>query len=337
MNVITIILIIVIAALIYIFTNPPVHKRGGVEPSDCAYCTVINNVPTFHYLGDSKPNSVYNIGSISKSLTAYLCVILSDKSLLDLDTPIAKYDLDLNPKIDKTITIKQLLNHTSGLSQFESGINGFVEEPPSLNDILYGIRMTEAGKHQFPDIDASKHNNVIVQEHPPGTHWQYNGANYVILQMVLEKKFGTPLEDIMREHLLNPLKMENTTMQFSAIRDKILTPHWKDGSVIKHYLFAEGAAAGIYSTIEDISKFVLELLNSKLLSAEGRKLLYDDPLDAKYGLGFKINGKALYNTGTNWGWKAYIYAGDQGFAMLSNYQYDYQDWIQEQILQKIKM
>jgi len=320
--IIVVLLIILALTIKYFYTINQV--TGSDELTNGAY----SRIGSKQIYLNTKANDVYNVGSISKSVTAYLCAILHEKRIIDVNDPISKYKINALSVFDQSITLKQLLNHTSGLSDFESGINGFIDNPPTLEEILLGVRMSESAKKQFPDIIRND-NNVISQEALPGSRWKYSGANYVVVQLILENILKQSFEDIVREYVFTPLQM-GSTFDFNKIKDHILTPHWKDGSEMPHYKFSEHAAAGLYTTLADLLKFVNEVSHPTLISKETSKLFYEDPLNSGYGMGFMLVDGGLAHSGTNWGWKSYFYANnDKGFVFTSNYQKDYSDWIKK--------
>src|SRR3984885_3673402 len=130
-------------------------------------------------------DSVFQIGSITKTWTGTLVMQLVDEGLLDIDEPVARYlpDFDLaDSAAAKAMTVRQLLCHTAG---FEGDI--FTD---TGDDCVEKYVATLAGDPQL---------------FPPGEMFSYNNAGYCVLGRIVEVLRGKPFDQALREHLFAPL------------------------------------------------------------------------------------------------------------------------------------
>ena len=141
-----------------------------------------------------KPETVFNAGSITKNFVAALILKLAEEGMLSLDDPLHKWLPD-SQNIDNTITIRQLLNHTSGIPAIKG--RSFVR-PILKNPKKYWtpkeVIITFVHKSQFPK----------------GTGWHYSNAGYILLGMIIEKATGSKVSTELRKRFWNPLGLDST-------------------------------------------------------------------------------------------------------------------------------
>lgn len=152
--------------------------------------------------GYSQPNipitkdMLFDIGSIAKNFEAALVLELVEEDLLSLEDPISKY-LPGYPNIDGNISIRQLLNHTSGVFN--------VFEHPDFPWV-------------GPNVDYSKawteeevlHNFVLDPYGPPGYAQHYSSTNYLLITKIIEEVTGRTVPDEIRRYFLDPMKLDHT-------------------------------------------------------------------------------------------------------------------------------
>ena len=267
----------------------------------------------------------FNIGSISKTVTAWGIIKLVQKGKIDLDAPAEKYltrwHLPESEFDSNKVTIRRLLSHTAGLS-----LHGYPGWSPK--DKLPTIEESLNGKNNGPGRVE-----IIIE---PGTKWKYSGGGYSILQLIIEEVTQQTFEDYMLTEILHPLGMKNTSFN---IDDNIMSLSSKEynmfGEEIDFELFTAKAAAGLHTTIEDFSKFALaslyknEKYSQNILSANSLELMMKPALKSNdnYGLGYGLNlipelSLILYgHGGANTGWRALLMVNpvtNDGFIMLTN-------------------
>jgi CubicO group peptidase (beta-lactamase class C family) len=138
------------------------------------------------------PDVVYRIGSVTKQFTAAAFLRLVEQGRIALDDPLTKYLPDY-PAQGHTVTIRQLLNHTSGIKSY-TGLPAWIS------------RMEEPFTHeQMLKLFASE-----PFDFAPGEQWKYNNSGYYLLGMVLEQVTGRPYAEYVAETLFAPLGLAST-------------------------------------------------------------------------------------------------------------------------------
>lgn len=134
--------------------------------------------------------TVYRIGSITKQFTAAAVMQLVEQGRVSLSDPLTTY-LPQYPQWH-SVTIRQLLNHTSGIHPYTSSAEWRKHWP---EDLAPGALVAFVSKDTFDFV--------------PGTRWQYNNTGYLLLGMVLEKVTGRPYAQYVAEHLFAPLGLRH--------------------------------------------------------------------------------------------------------------------------------
>jgi CubicO group peptidase (beta-lactamase class C family) len=269
-----------------------------------------------------RTNAIFNIASMTKPVTSVAIMMLMEQGKLKLDDPVSKYlgagfeNLQVISKFNdkdatyearpakNVMTVRQLLSHTSGIGY------------SFTNPIEFAlVNKTKKGEWELPLLDD------------PGTKFNYSSSTRV-LGFIVEKVTGSPLEPWYQEHIFKPLGMADTSFAVAADKQSRLPVQYTRFTGTIAPLPAATVPAtptapfrgdgGLYSTIEDYSKFVRMLLNggtlgaAKILSPASVKMMGENqigsifverqpdadkqrtkpfPLGAgkdKFGLGFQI-------------------------------------------------
>lgn len=208
-----------------------------------------------YLLKKAKIDSIYGIGSITKSLTATAIMQLWEKGCFDLDDDINEY-LDFsvrNPNFpDTPITFRMLLAHQSSLfeqSKFSSLITLFSKHNYSwLKEVI-----VPGGNNYNPEF---------WMNYPPGKEVNYSNFGFILLGYLIEKITNQSYEEYCQENIFMPLNMINTGFNHEEFdRSKLATPYAKLSGFyvpLKHFdfnfLFPAG---GIRTTVEDLSHFLI--------------------------------------------------------------------------------
>jgi D-alanyl-D-alanine carboxypeptidase len=219
------------------------------------------------------PDTAFAVASVSKTFTAALILDLVADGRLALDRSARSYLPSL--PIDKRITIRQLLDHTSGLRDFflDRRIDPALQGDPSRT-------WTPAMAFRYVGKLLGK----------PGTVWHYSNTNYLVLGMVAEAVGGAPVADQLRTRFFDPLGMGDTWYQaVERPRASLATAYQlrgtkptakpvplSDGSDIAPFtavVTAAGAAGSIASTGPDLARWVGALYGGDALSPAARALL----------------------------------------------------------------
>jgi CubicO group peptidase (beta-lactamase class C family) len=240
-------------------------------------------------------------GSISKTVAALGFLVLIEKNdAISLDDPVNKHLKSW--KVSETlfnqpITIRQLLSHTAGLNAH--GFPGYksIKKATSLKEVLSGDGNTDA----------------IVPIFPPDSVWKYSGGGYEVLQMMLEDVTGMTFAQYLQKEVLTPLKMTNSTYELLTEEacPTCAFAYTEKGKRYKAgwYQYPESAAAGLWTTAEDLSTFFIHL--GEIYKGEAGVISNDmltemiTPVKNNYGFGLFIeerdNGLYIGHSGKNRG------------------------------------
>lgn len=279
--------------------------------------------------------TLFNIGSISKSFTALGIAQLVDEHQVDLDVPVVKYIPDLrlsNPRATETVTLRQLLSHTSGLPPDEQW-PGWV--PPTRAGIV----------REFATMP------ITAQA---GTQFQYCSRCVVLAAYVLEQITGQSWESYTRTHIFLPLGMMTASFgplgleqapdraqpyRYEAVLGEVPVP-W----VGLQYLQPLGPAGGIDANVDEMARYALlqlgdgTMLGRRVLSAQMLAELHRPEItvgadwttaarmqNLHYALGWftaSVRGVHLvYHNGANPGFRAAIFlvpSSKAGVVILTN-------------------
>lgn len=199
--------------------------------------------------------TLFQAGSISKPIFALGVMRLAQEGQLSLDEDIHHYlsawRVPANAGWQPRITLRQLLSHTAGLTVH--GFPGYQasEMLPTVTQILNG---------EFPANTAKVEVNIL-----PGTQFRYSGGGTTVAQQVLVDTLKKPFPQIMRELVLGPLGLTNSTYEQPLPKGwakEAATAHpWKGIPLKgKFHTYPEMAAAGLWTTATDLAKVGVELL-----------------------------------------------------------------------------
>ena len=246
----------------------------------------------------------FQLASVSKMFTAEAVMLLYSRGLLDYDDDITKY---LPEFPYQGITIRNLLNHRSGLSRYETLADERWPDrgvPVSNDDIIRLYAQYKPDPYNQPDVT-----------------FHYTNVNYALLANIVEKVSGRHFEDFMRDEVFAPLGMERSFIYSLRGVDRIKT--YVETDVQGHDLLRKGARRaqddylngvlgdkGMYSTVEDLYRFRVAIDYGLFLpdSIQEEAFVPGSPLWKKgenYGFGWRMNENhpgVLFHFG--W-WKGY--------------------------------
>jgi CubicO group peptidase (beta-lactamase class C family) len=268
-------------------------------------------------------DTLFNIGSISKTVAAWGALVLVERGEAELDAPIEGYvkrwRLPSSEFDARGVTLRRLLSHTAGLSLH--GYPGFApgEPLPTLEESLSG-NTNGAGD--------------VRLLHAPGTQWRYSGGGYTLAQLLIEEVSGRPFAEFMRAEVLLPLGMEHSDYRWTdEVARLAATPYGEDGEPIGGPRFTEAAAAGLQTSAAELGRFACAGLTRFWSDATPRVLkretieLMQAPAPAApgYGLGYEVERQGelvvVGHGGANLGWMAslrLVPASGDGIVVLTN-------------------
>jgi D-alanyl-D-alanine carboxypeptidase len=234
----------------------------------------------------------YKIASITKLFTSVLILQLHEQGRIELDRTIGTYLPDYTGEGAGKVTIHQLLNHTSGLANFDT--------VKDMESALKSGLPTYQTPYTSDQLLAKFCSGKLVN--PPGKVFDYNNGDYIILGKILERLQGKTYEQVLRERILQPLRMRHTGMlhQSDILPGLADTYFFRDdlkalASDLPVYPENWYAAGGMYSTVDDLLVFSNALFGGRLLKKETVALMTKPGLD-DYGYGLwsyetKIKGR----------------------------------------------
>jgi CubicO group peptidase (beta-lactamase class C family) len=245
----------------------------------------------------------FQIASMSKPFCAWGVMSLYEDGLIDIDDSIDSYltrwNLPSSKFNNREVTIRRVLSHTAGLS-----LESFMGYPTN---------------EDIPTIEEVLEANVkVIAE--PGTQWMYSGGGFLVLQLLIEKVSGQSYSDYIMNEILLPLNLSHSRPDWTMdIQNSSAFPYNPSGDKLPMYRFTALAAGGHYSTILDLSNFILANMEGPIGESAGRGVLNEStialmqtqvaevhPFMGGYGLGFQIkqlenHQKMVYHNGQNTG------------------------------------
>lgn len=214
-----------------------------------------------YYASHGRPvdaDTLFQVASLSKWLTAWGVMTLAEQGRIDLDAPVLRYltrwHLPESEFNNEQVTVRRLLSHTAGLTD-GLGFLGFAPDQtiPSIEQELSDVKDAMAGA-----------SGVVRAGAPADGTWRYSGGGYLILQLVIEEVTQEPFNDYMRRAVFAPLGMASSTF-VDPDPNRLAEFYAADGSEAIHYRFAATGAASLYTSAGDMTRF----LQAHVAGAEG--------------------------------------------------------------------
>ena len=203
----------------------------------------------------------FRLASCTKQFTAMAIMLLVHDHKLAYDTHLTDVFPDF-PESGKSITIRNVLNHTSGLLDYESLMDQ--QDPDTPPDKLIQIQDAQVLKLL---------EQQTTTKFPPGTKWEYSNSGYVVLGLIVAKISGEPFGNFLHDRIFAPLKMQNT-LAFEKGKNEVRNRafgYTKNGRVWQQTDQSPTSATlgdgGVYSSLVDLAKWDDALRNHTLLTA----------------------------------------------------------------------
>ncbi len=204
----------------------------------------------------------FRLASFAKQFTAMAIMLLAHDGTLRYDETLAEIFPDF-PAYGKTITIRNLLNHTSGLPDYEDLMDA---EEKAKGPIWTPDRQIQDA--EVMELLKKEKNGKFA----PGTSWSYSNSGYVVLGLTVAKASGKSYGEFLHERIFAPLKM-NHTIVFQKGKNEVANRalgHSKQNGALKETDQSSTSATlgdgGIYSNLEDLAKWDDALRNHTLLT-----------------------------------------------------------------------
>ncbi len=249
------------------------------------------------------PATNFRLASVTKQFTAISILMLIERGDLKMETTLTEIFPDY-PEYGSGITIKNLLQHTSGLIDYEDLIPDTATVQVKDRDVLKMMMQTDSTYFA------------------PGTQHRYSNTAYALLALTIEKISGKPFRDFLRDNIFQPLEMENTlafenginevksrAFGYSLTEDGV---EFTDQSITSAVL----GDGGIYSSLNDIYKWDQALysdkvIDKKYLDESWTRGKTSDGVEFPYGYGWRLENyndmEIVYHTGSTRGFRNIIY------------------------------
>ncbi|WP_413776776.1 serine hydrolase domain-containing protein [Bacillus sp. ZJS3] len=227
----------------------------------------------------------FRIGSVTKTFTATVILQLAGENQLNLDDSIEKWLPGVIQGIGydaKQITIRQMLNHTSGIAEYSKSKEADFTNPKR---VYTAEELVKIGLSAPPDF-------------APGKGWSYSNTGYVLLGMLIEKVTRNSYAEEVENRIIEPLELSNTFLPGNSsiipgnkhARGYVQQEEGSELKDVTHFNPSIASSAGdMISTADDLNKFFSYLLGGKLLKEQQLKQMLTTVSTGKGG----INGYGL--------------------------------------------
>jgi CubicO group peptidase (beta-lactamase class C family) len=204
-----------------------------------------------------KPETVFQSGSVGKQFVSAAIMMLVEEGKISLDDSVTKYFPEA-PASWKPILIKNLLSHTSGLSEYESGDRTGPKGP-------FYLRL------DFTEDELATKIEALPIEWAPGSKWAYRNTNYVLLGIIIHKITGKRYDEFLAERIFKPLGMTSTRLisERDIIPNRAAGYELDDGQLKNQEwvspTFNSTADGTLYFNVVDLAKWDEALYRTRLL------------------------------------------------------------------------
>jgi CubicO group peptidase (beta-lactamase class C family) len=234
------------AAVLVLKNGRPVFERGS-------------GVTDLRTMRPIDPRTNFRLASVTKQFTAMAVMILVRDGKLNYDDRLTTL-LPGFPAYGRDITVRHLLNHTSGLPDYEN-----LMPPADLSLPAELVQIKDAGV-----LDLLERQNA--GKFPPGTRWAYSNSGYVLLGLIVEKVADMPFAEFLRRRIFEPLKMDRTLAYKrgeNEVPGRAFGHTWTAGAWRETDQSPTSATlgdGGVYSSLADLAKWDEGLRRHTLLS-----------------------------------------------------------------------
>lgn len=248
----------------------------------------------FHSEGKSVDrNTIFQVASLSKWVSAFGVMKLVEEGKLDLDTPVSNYltrwQLPESEFNNEGVTIRRLLSHTAGLTD-GLGYSGFEPGVPAQS--------IEASLTKASDADEGISGSVHVGIEP-GSAFEYSGGGYTLLQLLVEEVSGQSFATYMKEEIFTPLRMTHSSYIWEDSSGFDLVDFYNgDGTTAIHYHYTSLAATSLYTSLSDLEVFFNVFLNGSNNEPIGRNVLKPETIKMMRASHARTMGMDIWGLGT---------------------------------------
>ncbi|MFI1333184.1 serine hydrolase domain-containing protein [Streptomyces sp. NPDC020845] len=246
--------------------------------------------PWAGYAGEVPQGAHFRIGSVTKAFTSTVVLQLVAERRIVLDAPVRRYLPELIPDAYQEVTVRQLLDHTSGLPA-PAGIPGPADGPGWW---LKSVSPREVVRAAFANAEGGG------TAPRPGSVQQYNGVNTFVVGLLVEKVTGHTFAQELGRRVIRPLGLRDTSLP-AASDTSIAIPHARPrlgGDEVTEQSPWAWAEGGMISTAADLDRFLTALFRGRLLPPAEQRLAFTVPRASSAPDNENcINGTACFSIG----------------------------------------
>jgi CubicO group peptidase (beta-lactamase class C family) len=249
------------------------------------------------------PETNFRLASVTKQFTAISILMLVEEGKLEMKTTLKEIFPGF-PAYGAGITIKNLLQHTSGLIDYEDLIPDTAAVQVKDKDVLNLIMQTDSTYFE------------------PGSMYKYSNTGYALLALIVEKISGKPFRDFLNDNIFQPLGMKNTIAfekGINEVKNRAYGYSIKNGIAeltdqsITSAVLGDG---GIYSSLNDLYKwdqalYAGSLIDKKYIDESWTRGKTTDGKEFSYGYGWRLetymDNEVVYHTGSTRGFRNILY------------------------------
>ncbi len=292
-----VVIVVLVLAINVDFSNPKnldTFVQGKIKKAEIPGLSVafirngkLDEIKNYGYydVEQNKPvteNTIFQIASVSKTITATAVMQLVEKGLIDLDGDINRYlpfPIRHPEYPDTPLTIRMLLTHTSGIANnwdvyesFYTTSSGGGDSPVSLEQFVEGF-LSPGGTWYDPQ------NNFVPGK--PGTVANYSNPAYALLGYLVEEVTQMPFDDYCKKAIFEPLEMDRTAwlLKDTDLLEKAI-PYDLKNNPLPHYSFASYPDGALKVSTKDFSSFILAIMNDG--KYKDKTLLNPDTLEEMF-------------------------------------------------------
>lgn len=254
----------------------------------------------------------YRLASCTKQFTAMAIMILAERNKLSYDSHLTDFFPGF-PAYGKEVSVRHLLNHTSGLVAYEDVMPDSATVPLADNDVL---RMMGQQDHTY---------------FPPGSQFRYSNSGYVLLGLIVEKASGMSFADFLRRNIFGPLHMDHTVLYHRDDRSdrRRAYGYTQQGDAFVNTdesLTSSTLGDGrVYSSVDELYKWDQALYTNRLVRRSTLKQAFMSSAQVDettgYGFGWYVNNQrsmtVLWHSGNTSGFTSRIHRfPEQRFSII---------------------
>lgn len=237
-------------------------------------------------------NTIFQVSSLSKFVSAVGVMKLTESGKINLDTPVSRYlkRWQLPPgKFDnEQVTVRRLLSHTAGLTD-ELGYSGFENRD--------SVQTLEESLTRAKDADNGISGEVKVGIEP-NSRWKYSGGGFTLLQLLIEETSGQSFNEFMVYNLFKPLNMTSSTYVLDdSLKNRLCEFYNADKTPAPQFYYTALAATSLYTSLSDLEIFLKIFLRGQNGEPIGRGVLKPETLKLMREAHWNIMGEDIFGLG----------------------------------------